>query len=222
MSALAVWAVAEKDLRVELRTRAALGAVLPFAATMLLAFGFALGPNRTLLQQTAPGLLWLAGLFAAVDLFHRSYQAEVDAGALDGLLLAPVHKGAVYLGKALAAAVQVLVLLLGTGLMVAVLFGLPLGRSPGLLLLTTVLGVVGLSALGSLFGLLTVMGRRRAALPILVLPLVSPVVIAAIRATETLAQGGTDGVTGWLGVLAAFDAAFLATGYLVFDHLIED
>ena len=124
----AVWAVAEKDLRVELRTRYALGSVLPFAATMLLAFGFALGPDRTLLQQTAPGLLWLAGLFAAVDLFHRSYQSEAEGGALDGLLLAPVHKGAVYLGKALAAAAQVLVLLVVTGLMVAVLFGLRLGR----------------------------------------------------------------------------------------------
>jgi heme exporter protein B len=218
----AVWAVAGKDLRVELRSRYALGAVLPFAATMLLAFGFALGPNRTLLQQTAPGLLWLAGLFAAVDLFHRSYQAEADAGALDGLLLAPVHKGAVYLGKALAAAVQVLVLMLATGAMVAVLFGLPLLRFPVLTLLTTVLGVLGLSALGSLFALLTVVGRRRAALPILVLPLVSPVVIGAIRATATLAEGGTEGVTGWLGVLVAFDAAFLATGYLVYSHLLED
>jgi heme exporter protein B len=218
----AVWAVAEKDLRVEIRNRYALGSVLPFAATMLLAFGFALGPNRTLLLQTAPGLLWLAGLFAAVDLFHRSYQSEADAGALDGLLLAPVHKGTVYLGKALAAAAQVLVLVLATGLMVGLLFGLPLGRSPVLLALTAVLGVVGLSSLGSLFGLLTVTGRRQAALPILVLPLVSPVVIGAIRATATLTQGSTEGVSGWLGVLLAFDAAFLATGFLVYSHLIED
>jgi heme exporter protein B len=222
MTARAVWAVAEKDLRVEIRSRYALGSALPFAATMLLAFGFALGPNRTLLQQTAPGLLWLAGLFAAVDLFHRSYKAEADAGALDGLLLAPVHKGTIYLGKAIAVAGQVLVLLLGTGLIVALVFGLPLGRSPLLLILTVVLGVIGLSALGSLFGLLTVMGRRQAALPILVLPLVSPVAIAAIRATAILAEGSTDGVAGWLGVLAAFDAAFLATGYLVYGHLIED
>jgi heme exporter protein B len=222
MTLAAVWAVAEKDLRVELRSRYALGAVLPFAATMLLAFGFALGPDRVLLQQAAPGLLWLAGLFAAVDLFHRSYQAEADAGALDSLLLAPVHKGAVYLGKAAAAATQVLVLVAATAVLTALLFGLPLLRYPLLLLLTIVLGVVGLSSLGSLFGLLTVMGRRQAALPILVLPLVSPVVIGAIRATATLAQGGTDGVGGWLGVLLAFDAAFLATGYLVYAHLIED
>jgi heme exporter protein B len=133
-----------------------------------------------------------------------------------------VPKGAVYLGKALAAAIQVLVLVGATGLMVAVLFGLPLGRSPVLLVLTALLGVIGLSALGSLFGLLTVMGRRQAALPILVLPLASPVVIGAIKATTTLAEGGTEGVAGWLGVLLAFDAAFLATGFLVYGHLIED
>jgi heme exporter protein B len=157
-----------------------------------------------------------------VDLFHRSYQAEADSGALDSLLLAPVHKGAVYLGKAVAAAVQVLMLVLAIAVMVALLFGLPLLRSPVLLLLTTFLGAVGLSSLGSLFGLLTVMGRRQAALPILVLPLLTPVVIAAIRATATLSQGRTDGVTGWLGVLLAFDAAFLATGYLVYGHLFED
>jgi heme exporter protein B len=216
----AVWAVASKDLRAEARSKYALGAVLPFAATMLLAFGFALGPDRLLLERAAPGLLWLAALFAAVDLFHRSYQAEADAGALDGLLLAPVHKGDIFLGKTWAAAVQVFVLLLGTGLIVVVLFGLNLARAP-LLLLTAALGVVGLSALGSLFGLLTVLGRRQAALPVLVLPLVTPVLIAAIRATATLVEGGV-GVGGWLGVLVAFDAMFLAAGYLVFGHLLED
>ena len=221
MTGSVAWAVAVKDLRAEARSRYAAGAVLPFAATMLLIFGFALGPNRTLLQQTAPGLLWLAGLFAAVDLFQRSYQAEVDGGALDALVLAPVHKGEVFLGKAAAAAVQVLGLLLVTGLLVVVLFGLPVVGLP-LLLATAVLGVVGLSALGSLFGLLSVIGRRQAALPVLVLPLVTPVVIAAIRATATLTQGGSEGVAGWLGVLMAFDAAFLATGYLVFGHLLED
>lgn len=220
MAGSAVWAVAGKDLLSEARSKYALGSVLPFAATMLLAFGFALGPDRPMLERAAPGLLWLAALFAAIDLFHRSYQVEADAGAIDGLLLAPVHKGDIFLGKALAAAAQVLVLLLGTGLLVVVLFGLPLARAP-LLLLTAVLGVLGLSALGSLFGLLTVLGRRQAALPVLVLPLVTPVLIAAIRATATLTEG-SPGAAGWLGVLAAFDAVFLAAGYLVFGHLLED
>ncbi|HEY9475793.1 MAG TPA: heme exporter protein CcmB [Mycobacteriales bacterium] len=217
------WAIAVKDLRVELRGRYALVSVLPFAATMLLAFGFALGPGRTLLVQTAPGLLWLAALFAAVELFHRSYQAEADGGALEGLLLAPVDKGAIYLGKAAAAAVQLLVLFVATTVLVMVLFGLPLGDSPGLLVLTVLLGTVGLTAIGSLLGLLGVAARsRQAALPLLILPLVSPVLIAAIRATTVLTSGTTEQVGGWLGLLAAFDAAFIATGFLVFGHLLED
>jgi heme exporter protein B len=217
-------AIAAKDLRIEVRSRSVLTTVFPFAATMLLAFGFALGPGRDLLVPSAPGLLWLAGLFASVDLFGRSYQGEADSGALESLLLAPIDRGAIYLGKAAAAAVQLTGLLLLTGGLVVVLFGLPLGPQPALLLLTVLLGVIGLSALGSLFGLLTILGRtRHVALPVLVLPLVTPVVISAIRATALLGTGDDIGqVGGWLGLLVAFDAAFLATGYLVFGHLLED
>src|SRR5439155_14544043 len=91
--------IAGKDLRIEIRGRYALGAVLPFAATLLIAFGLSLGPDRTLLQQTAPGLLWLAVLFASVLSFRRSYEAEGEDGALDGLLLAPIDKASVFLGK---------------------------------------------------------------------------------------------------------------------------
>ncbi len=223
MSLRVAHAIAAKDLRMEMRSRSAVSTVLPFAATMLLAFGFALGPNRLLLSQIAPGLLWLAALFASVELCHRSYQTEAANGALEGLLLSPVEKGAVYLGKAAAAFVQLLVLFTVTTGIVIVLFGLPVGPAPALLVLTVVLGIIGLCALGSLLGLLAVRGRtRQAALPVLVLPLVSPVIIAATRATEGLTQGSTDGIAGWLGLLAAFDAAFLAAGYLVFGHLLED
>jgi heme exporter protein B len=223
MSLRVAEAIAVKDLRMEVRNRSSVSTVLPFAATMLLAFGFALGPDRLLLIQIAPGLLWLAALFSSVELSHRLYQAEAAGGGLEGLLLSPADKGAVYFGKAAAAFVQLLVLFAVTLGIVIVLFGLPLGPAPGLLLLTVVLGIAGLSALGSLLGLLAVRGRtRQAALPVLVLPLVSPVIIAATRATATLTQGSAAGIGGWLGLLAAFDAAFLAIGYLVFGHLLED
>ena len=223
MSLRVAEAIAVKDLRMEVRSRSSVSTVLPFAATMLLAFGFALGPDRLLLIQTAPGLLWLAALFSSVELSHRLYQTEAVGGALEGLLLSPVDKGAVYLGKAAAAFIHLMALFVVTLGIVIVLFGLPIGPSPALLLLTVVLGVAGMSALGGLLGLLAVRGHtRQAALPVLVLPLVSPVVIAATRATATLTQGGTSGVAGWLGLLAAFDAAFLATGYVVFGHLLED
>jgi heme exporter protein B len=223
MSLRVAHAIAAKDLRTEVRSRSAVSTVLPFAVTMLLAFGFALGPDQLLLARIAPGLLWLAALFASVELCHRSYQNEAANGALEGLLLSPVDKGAVFLGKAAAAFVQLNLLMGVTAAIVIVLFGLPVGRAPGLLLLTAVLGVAGLSTLGSLLGLLTVRSRtRQAALPVLVLPLVSPVIIAATSATENLTQGSTTGVGGWLSLLAAFDAAFLAAGYLVFGHLLED
>lgn len=223
MSLQVTRAIAAKDLRTEMRSRTAVSTVLPFAVTMLLAFGFALGPDRLLLTQVAPGLLWLAALFASVELSHRSYQSEAANGALEGLLLSPVDKGMVYLGKAVAAFAQLFVLLLASAALVIVLFGLPVGRSPGLLLLTAVLGVAGLSTLGSLLGLLAVRIRtRQAALPVLVLPLVSPVIIAATSATADLTRGTGSGVGGWLSLLVAFDAAYLAAGYLVFGHLLED
>jgi heme exporter protein B len=216
-------AIAAKDLRIEVRSRSAVSAVLPFAATILLALGFALGPNRLLLEQTAPGLLWLAGLFASVELCHRSYQAEAANGALEGLLLGPAEKGAVYLGKAVAAFVQLMVLFTITTGIVVVLFGMPVGPEPVLLVLTAALGIAGLSAMGALLGLLAVQGRtRQAALPVIVLPLVTPVIIAATRATAALTQGDLAGVDGWLGLLAAFDVAFLAAGYVVFGNLLED
>ena len=223
MSLRVAGAIAVKDLRIEVRSRTAVSTVLPFALTMLLAFGFALGPDRLLLAQTAPGLLWLAALFASVELCHRSYQNEAANGALEGLLLSPVDKGSVYLGKAAAAFVQLLVLFVVTTGIVIVLFGLPVGPAPALLVLTAILGIAGLSTLGSLLGLLAVRSRtRQAALPVLVLPLVSPVIIAATSATADLTSGANAGVSGWLGLLAAFDAAYLAAGYIVFGHLLED
>jgi len=223
MSLRVAQAIAAKDLRTEMRSRSAVGTVLPFAVTMLLAFGFALGPDRLLLAQTAPALLWLAALFASVELCHRSYQHEAANGALEGLLLSPVDKGAVYLGKAAAVFVQLIVLLVVTMGIVIVLFGLPVGSAPALLLLVAVLGIAGLSTLGSLLGLLAVRSRtRQAALPVLVLPLVSPVIIGATRATADLTHGTTAGIGGWLSLLVAFDAVFLAAGYIVFGHLLED
>ena len=201
-------AVAAKDLRIELRSRAALSAVLPFAATMLLALGFALGPDRLLLQQTAPGLLWLAALFASVELCHRSYLTESANGALEGLLLGPADKGAVYLGKAAAAFLQLLALFAVTTGIVVVLFGLPLGPAPRCCSRSPRRSArPGSARWAALLGLLAVQGRtRQAALPVIVLPLVTPVVIAATRATVSLTQGQLDGVGGWLGLLAAFDA----------------
>jgi heme exporter protein B len=215
-------AIAAKDLRVEVRGRYAAGLIVPFAGTLLIAFGLSLGPGRTLLQQTAPGLLWLALLFASVLAFRRSYESEGEDGALEGLLLAPIDKSVVFLGKAAAVAVQLWALSLVVTLLVSGLFGLSLGRRPGLLVAAFVLGTIGLAAIGSLFGVLSESSRaREAVLPLLVLPLSTPVLLAGIKVTS-VAASGTGGAGSWLGLLAAFDVVFLALGTLVFEFLLED
>ena len=215
--------VAGKDLRIEVRGRYALAAVLPFAATLLIAFGLSLGPGRSLLEQTAPGLLWLAVLFASVLSFRRSYEHEGEDGALEGLLLAPIDKAAVFLGKALAVAGQLLALELIVVLMVSGLFGLSLGAEPLTLAAAFVLGTIGLAAIGSLFGVLSESPRaREAVFPLLVLPLATPVLVSGVKATALAAAGRGGEAGSWLGLLVAFDLVFVAVGTLVFAHLLED
>ena len=216
-------AVAGKDLRIELRGRYAAGTILPFAATLLVAFGLSLGPGRTLLRQTAPGLLWLAVLFASVLAFRRSYEAEGEDGALEGLVLSPFDRAAIFLGKAAAVAMQLLALEAVVILLVAALFDVSFARDAGVTVAAFALGTIGLAAVGSLFGVLTESARaREAVFPLLVLPLSVPVLVAGVKATAVAATGVGGGAGSWLGLLVAFDVVFLAAGTLVFGSLLED
>ena len=216
-------AVAGKDLRIEARGRYALGAVLPFAGTLLIAFGLSLGPGRVLLQQTAPGLLWLAVLFAAVIAFRQAYQAEAEDGAMEGLLLAPIDKAAVFLGKAAAVTLELLVMEALVVPIVTAMFGLSLGDSPAVLAGAFVLGTIGLAGVGSLFGVMAESPRaREAVFPLLVLPLVTPVLVAGVKATELAANGRGGQAGSWLSLLVAFDVVVLGVGTLLFGHLLED
>ena len=216
-------AVTSKDLRIEVRGRYALSAVLPFAGTLLVAFGLSLGPDRTLLQRTAPGLLWLAVLFAAVLASRRAYESEAEDGAMEGLLLAPVDKAAIYLGKAAAVAAQLLVLEALVVLLVSVLFSLSLTDDAGLLAGAFALGTVGLSGIGALFGALDVSARaREAVFPLLVLPFATPVLVGGVKATAIATSGSAEAAGSWLGLLVAFDLVILAAGTLVYGYLLED
>ncbi len=215
-------AVAAKDLRIEIRGQHAVGALLPFAATLLVAFGFAFGPGREVLQRTAPGLLWMSLLFAAVMSARRAYQIESEDGAIEGLLLAPVDKAAVFLGKVAAVTAELLSLLLVVLVLVVVLFELPVA-SPLPMLVAFALGAVGLAAVGGMFGVVAESARTREAIfPMLVLPLATPVLIAGVRATDLAAAGRAAEAAQWLGLLIAFDVVFVSVGVLVFGFLLED
>jgi heme exporter protein B len=215
-------AVAGKDLRVEVRGRHALAAALPFAVTLLVSLGMALGPGRTLLEAAAPALLWVAILFSTVLASRQSYLLEMEDGALEEAVLSAADRGGLFLGKLLAVAAQLLAVEVIVLAGVVLLFDVTL-RSPGVLAAGLVLGTLGLAAVGALFGALGASpGTRPSILPLLVLPLATPILLAGIRLTE-LAVSGVGGEAGsWLGLVAAFDAIVVAIGFLAFDQVIED
>lgn len=215
-------AVAGKDLRIELRGRHAAATILPFAATLLLAFGLSLGPGRAFLAGVAPSLLWIAVLFSAVLASRQAYQVESEDGAMEGLVLAPVDRAAIFLGKTAAVTVGLVVLEAVVLALVALFFDVSLSGAPLVLAAAAALGTVGMAAVGSLFGVMATSPRaREGVLPLLILPLATPALLGGIRATD-LAIGGAGGSGSWLALLLAFDLVILALGTLVFGFLLED
>ncbi len=229
--------VARKDLLVEWRSRVTLNQVLPFAAIVMVIFAFALDRlpnppqpgrgNDTLLQQVAPGLVWLATLFSLLLLVQRTFAVEAEDGALDALRAAGVDAVAVFWGKTMALGAQLAVLellLLGTAM---IIYGVEARWSGVLLMVATwVAATVGLAAVGTLYGGLAAGARgRETLLPLLMLPVVAPVLIGATRAVEAaLGIGGTAIEDGWpwVGVVSVFAVAFGAGGTLAFGPLIDE
>jgi heme exporter protein B len=216
--------VAAKDLRIEGRSRVALNQVLPFSLLVLVLFAFALDPDRGVLSEAAAGLYWVAVLFSALLAVQRSQAVESGEGTRDALRLSGLDPAGIFLGKAGAVAVQLLVLevLLGAG--VVVLYNVePAGL--GLLAVTGAVATAGLAAAGTLYGAIAAGLRvRETLLPLLLLPVVAPVLIAATRASEAALSGVSTGVaTGnWLVLLAAFAVVYLGFGVVAFGPLLED
>ncbi len=217
------WAIARKDALSELRGRQAAGSTLFFAGLVLLLFGFALGPDSRRLAEAAPGLLWLAIVFGGLLTVARLHQLEAEDGALDELARYPVERRAIYLGKALAGLAAMLVL---GGLLlplVAVLYGLDLAAWPalGLVLL---LGAAGFAAVGTFYAGVTVRLRaREVMLPLLMLPVIAPLLLAAVKATGAALGGDPLGELGaWLQLLAGFDVIMLIAGAASYGYLLEE
>jgi heme exporter protein B len=221
----AVAAVVRKDLRLELRTGEAVPAMLLFSLSAYVLFHFGLDRD-TLDGDLAAGVLWVTLLLAAVLGISRLFVAEREEGGFDAFLLAPVDRTAMFVAKAIVlAAFLVAVELIAIPAFAILLLG-P-SPWPGLpeLLLVLVLADVGIAVIGTLVGALAVQARARELIaPLLTLPLMVPLLIAAARATAPLfAEGGTEPLEArWLAVLALYDAIFGLIAYAVFDYLLEE
>ena len=217
-----VAALAWKDILLELRTRDIVVSVLIFAVLVVVVFNFALNVTPRVVDDLAPGILWVSFAFAGVLAMNRAFVLEKDRGSLEGLLLAPVSRDAIYFGKMLGTFLFMLVVEAVLLPVFAVLFNFS-AFSPGLIL-AIVLATLGFATVGTLFSAIAVHTRsREIMLPVLFLPVVLPIIIAAVEASAGSIGGSSPVSTGrWLGLIAIFDVVFLAVCPWVFGQVVEE
>jgi heme exporter protein B len=216
-----VLALLEKDLRLELRTKDALSAMLVFAFLVLVTFNFALDLRPELMSTVGPGVLWIAVVFGATLGLGRTFAAERDQGTLEGLLIAPVDRSVLYVAKFLTNLAFMVILELVSLPLFVLLFNVPVQPLPvmGILLL----GAIGLSAVGVLFSAVAVNTRaREVMLPVLMFPVIVPILIGVVQAMGLAIGSEAARDMPWISLLIAFDAIYLATGAIVFEYVLEE
>jgi heme exporter protein B len=219
-----IGAVFWKDITVEWRARANFNAVAFLAGLILLLFGFALGPDPETLRSAAAGVIWLTVLFSGVLSFNRSYEQELENGALDVLLLYPGDRRSLFVGKLLANLTFVLAVEAVMIPAAGILYDLPLLRAAPALALIVVLGTLGFVTLGTFYAAMASRVRaREVLLPLLLFPMLIPVLLGAVEATGAALSDNVMGSMGaWLRLLVVFDVIFMTVAFLAFEHVIGE
>ena len=215
-------AVAWKDLAAELRSRELLSAMLVFSLLVILIFNFALELDIATRRSVTSGVLWATFAFAGTLGLNRSMAVEKDRGCLDGLLLAPVDRSAIYFGKVISNLAFMLIVEAIVLPIYSVLYNTNLFQ-PGLLFVI-LLGSVGYVAVGTLLSTMAVQTRTRdVLLPILLFPVVVPILIAAVKASGGyLTAAPMTDILPWLNLLIVYDVIFTAIAFMVFDYVVEE
>jgi heme exporter protein B len=218
----AVLAITWKDLAAELRSRELLSAMLVFALLVIIIFNFALELDPATRRSATPGILWTTFAFAGTLGLNRSMAIEKDRACLDGLLLAPVDRSAIYFGKALGNLIFMLLVEAIVLPVYSVLYNLNLLNAG--LVGVILLGSLGYVTVGTLLASMAVQTRTRdVLLPILLFPVVIPVLVAAVKASSGFLQGlETASISPWINLLVVYDVIFIAVAFMVFDFVVEE
>ncbi len=217
-----IMAVTWKDTVSEMRTREIISSVLVFTLLVIVIFNFAFGTNQTTLNLVAPGILWVTFTFAGVLSLNRAFVPEKEQGCLEGLMVCPVSREVIYVGKMLGSLLFMLIIEAIALPIFAFLFNLPVLSLQ--IVVITVLTTIGFVTVGTLFSALAVNTKaREMVLPILFLPVVIPIIIGAVMASGTALAGGSwSELASWLQIIAVFDVIFLVVSLLVFTYVIEE
>ncbi len=220
--ARAVWAVVQKDLAAEFRSRELLSAMLVFAVLVILIFNFALELDIKVRQSVTAGVLWTTFAFAGTLGLNRSMAVEKDRGCLDGLLLAPVDRAAIYFGKVISNLAFMMIVEAIVLPIYSFLYNINLFH-PGLLLVI-LLGSIGYTAVGTLLASMAVQARTRdVLLPILLFPVAIPVLLASVKASGGFLSGAElTEIMPSLNLLLVYDVNFISLAFMVFDSVVEE
>ena len=218
----ALWAIVWKDLAAELRSRELVSAMLVFSLLVIIIFNFALELDAKTRANVTSGVLWVTFAFAGTLGLNRSMAMEKDRGCMDGLLLAPVDRSAIYFGKAVGNLIFMLIVEAIVLPVYSLLYNVNLFQ-PGFLLVV-LLGSIGYVVVGTLLSSMAVQTRTRdVLLPILLFPVVIPVFIASVKACTGFLQGiEMTEIMPWLNLLIVYDVIFTAVAYMVFDYVVEE
>lgn len=212
-----------KELRLEFRTRELLTATIVFALTMVILFSFAFDPTAAEARRIGPGLLWIAFLFAGSLMLNPSFARERSNDTLDALRMAPVSAFAILSGKMLANFVFMSLAELVLVPVFSMLYNVSLAGVIGRLILVLILGTAGLVITGTVFSAVAAHARmRELLLPLLLLPILAPLLIAAVEATASLLADPPALDRTWVTFLAGFDIVFLTASWLLCDFLVEE
>ncbi len=217
--------VFRKDFAVELRSREIVYTSLLFAVSCVMIFSIAFVREGAPMEGAAPGILWVAVAFSGTLALGRTFERERYGDTLKGLLLAPVPRPAIYLGKLLGMMALMLAVQAILVPMIAFLFQAPFFAQPLLLVTLLVLGSLGFASVGTVFAAMLVRARSRdVLLPVLLYPITIPVMIAGVLGTAALLQNPVDepAATMWIGVLASTDTVFLTLALWTFEPLMTE
>jgi heme exporter protein B len=211
-----------KDLIAELRSRELISAMLVFALLVILIFNFALELDPAVRRSTTAGILWVTFAFAGTLGLNRSMAVEKDRGCLDGLLLAPVDRSAIYFGKVISNLAFMLIVAVIILPVYSILYSTSLFNLG--LILVILLGSIGYVSVGTLLASMAVQTRTRdVLLPILLFPVVIPILIAAVKASSGFLQSVPfKELMPYINLLIVYDVIFLALAYMVFDFVVEE
>lgn len=219
------WLVMRKDLTVEVRSREILYTTVFFAVACVLVFAFALVKEGRPLEDAAAGIMWISVAFAGTLALGRTFERERHSETLRALMLAPVSRPAIYVGKLLGIVLLLLIVEAVLVPLVGLLFHAPIWNQPLLLVGLLVSGTVGFSAVGTLFAAMLVRARSRdVMLPILLYPITIPVIIAGVRGTAALFEPvpAVDLAQMWLALLGFFDVVFVTLSLWTFEPLMTE